>query len=156
MSETGTGVCDLCANLGITLIGEDWIPYHCGSRMRVKSGFCGPDYAECRSCGLIIGDLASPHINRGHIMSDEWFDKHGDRTWVVLREGAPTRKTETMHDRAMNLMSDKPLRKCADGLWRRHSSGRSGGIPGYVMMDLFYRWMVRFERRESGLVAVLR
>lgn len=62
----------------------------------------------------------------------------------------------SVHDRAMNLMSDKPLRKCSDGLWRRHTTGRSGGIPGYVMMDLFYRWLIRFEQRESGLVAVLR
>ena len=75
-------VTDLCAELGIDLRGEDGQPWHCGERMRVKSGLMGPDYAECK-CGLIIGNAASPHISGG-IPSEDWCNEHGNRTWVKL------------------------------------------------------------------------
>ncbi len=81
-------VTDLCAELGIELRGDDGQPFHCGERMRVKSGLMGPDYAECK-CGLRIGNAASPHINGGCILDDKWCEEHGDRTWVKLSAQRP-------------------------------------------------------------------
>lgn len=75
-------VTELCAELGIELRGDDGQPFHCGERMRVKSGLMGPDYAECR-CGLKIGNMASPHVS-GCFPSQQWLEENGNRTWLKL------------------------------------------------------------------------
>jgi len=75
---------ELCADLKIELRGEDGQPYCCGERMNVRAGLMGPDYAECQKCGEIIGNVASPHINGGFILSDEWLTEHGDATWAEI------------------------------------------------------------------------
>lgn len=78
-------VTDLCEELGIELKPPDGQPYHCGNRMKVKSGICGPDYAEC-NCGLRIGNMLSPHINGGIIPDENWIEEHGEATWVKLND----------------------------------------------------------------------
>ncbi len=77
-------VTDLCAELRIELKGDDGQPYHCGTHMHVKGGIIGPDYAKCETCGITIGNLASPHVNGGGIPSDEWIAEHGNATWERL------------------------------------------------------------------------
>ncbi len=75
-------VSECCAEHGIELRGDDGQPFHCGERMRVKSGLLGPDYAICK-CGLAIGNLASPHIS-GCIPSAEWLSANGAKTWAKV------------------------------------------------------------------------
>jgi hypothetical protein len=74
----------LATTLGITLVGEEGKPDHCGQRMRVKVGIAGPDYARCDQCGLTIGNGASPHMNGGIIWSEAFLEAHGDAMWAVL------------------------------------------------------------------------
>ena len=81
-----TDVRTLCAKLGIELQGEQGHPFHCGQRMKTYSGIMGTDLAICEVCGLTIGNIASPHINGGFLMGDEWHKKHGDRTWARLSD----------------------------------------------------------------------
>ena len=73
-----------CAKAGIELQGEEGQPYHCGQRMQVKEGIFGPDYARCL-CGLVIGNLASPHINGGLVYSETWYDDNADTSWTILQ-----------------------------------------------------------------------
>lgn len=75
---------DLCAEQGIELKDEDGQPFCCEQRMTVSGGILGPDHAECEMCGKTIGNVASPHINGGHIATDE-FVKSG-KTWARLDE----------------------------------------------------------------------
>ena len=72
----------LCKELGIRLEGKDGQPFHCGERMETKAGVIGVDYAHCRKCGLAIGDLRSPHINGGWILSEAGYEDQ--ETWVQL------------------------------------------------------------------------
>jgi len=76
------GLKELCLKHGIELKGDDGQPYHCGKRMVVKGGIIGPDYAKCE-CGLVIGNVLSPHISGG-IPNEAWIRKHGDATWARL------------------------------------------------------------------------
>ena len=78
-------VSDLCQRECIELRGDDGQPFCCGVRMHVKAGIFGPDFAECLTCGKMIGNAASPHINGGFIPSDEWIKEHGDKTWYLMR-----------------------------------------------------------------------
>lgn len=75
-------VTELCKKFGIELQPPDGQPFHCGQRMDVRSGIVGPDYAECKICGLAIGNIASPHIS-GIIfqINDEI---RAERTWTRL------------------------------------------------------------------------
>lgn len=75
-------VVDLAKSLNITLTGEDGQPHHCGKLMQVKGGILGPDYAECHVCGLIIGNILSPHINGGRVFDEEFYEV--EETWGVL------------------------------------------------------------------------
>lgn len=76
----------IAARHGIELRGDDGQPYHCGERMEVRSGILGTDYAKCK-CGLAIGNMASPHVNGGYVMSDEWFEKHDGKAWARIDSG---------------------------------------------------------------------
>lgn len=76
------GLKELCLKHGIELKGDNGQPYHCGKRMVVKGGIFGPDYAECE-CGLVIGNVLSPHISGG-IPNEDWIRKHGNATWARL------------------------------------------------------------------------
>ncbi len=78
----------ICEAAGVELKGEDGQPFCCGERMYVGEGVLGPNYARCDKCGKEIRNLASPHVNGGYLMSDDWFAEHGDRTWMAFR---PTR-----------------------------------------------------------------
>jgi len=80
---------DLCKQVGINLVLPEGRPFHCGKNMRVGSGVMGPDLAECKVCGLTIGNIASPHINGGIIFTDNDDIKEG-KTWVLLK---PPRST---------------------------------------------------------------
>jgi hypothetical protein len=78
-------VSDLCRRESIELRGDDGQPFCCGVRMRVKVGMFGHDSAECLTCGKMIGNAASPHINGGFIPSGEWIKEHGNKTWYLMR-----------------------------------------------------------------------
>lgn len=72
---------DAAAAAGVELRGGDGQPFHCGERMEVRGGMAGIDYAKCRPCGVTLFRVDSPHINGGHWMSEEFYDRQGDRLW---------------------------------------------------------------------------
>ena len=77
---------------GVELQGEEGIPFHCGERMHVKSGILGPDYAKCETCGLLLYNAASPHVNGGIVWKEDVLDKFGDGLWTTM--GGPERGPE--------------------------------------------------------------
>ena len=78
-------VTTLCKMHNIDLRGNDGQPYCCGERMKVKSGLLGPGYARCLKCGKTIGNVASPHINGGVIVTEKFFEENPNgATWVRL------------------------------------------------------------------------
>ena len=66
---------------GIELKDEDGKPFHCGELMPTKGGLFGPDYAKCNTCGLMMANMASPHINGGVIFSEEVYEEFGEVMW---------------------------------------------------------------------------
>ena len=79
---------------GIELQEEEGLPFHCGAKMRVKSGLMGPDYAHCNTCGLTMLNEASPHVNGGLVFNEEIMEKFGDSLWTT-REGRGKETGET-------------------------------------------------------------
>ena len=77
-----------------TVDEEDGVPFHCGGRMQVKGGMWGPDYARCNSCGLLMSNAASPHINGGYVLKDEIIEQYGDSLWTT-QEGDEAEQENT-------------------------------------------------------------
>lgn len=53
--------------------------------MQVKGGIIGPDYARCKTCGLVIYNMLSPHINGGIILKEEPVQAFGESLWTIRR-----------------------------------------------------------------------
>ena len=83
---------EICQRAGVTLRENtrgEAVALCCNRPMMVKSGMIGPDYLGCQQCGLTIGNMASPHINGGRVLTEEAYAKHGQGMWTVLREPKP-------------------------------------------------------------------
>ena len=75
-------------NAGIelrTVEDEEGIPYHCKEKMQVKGGIIGPDYARCKTCGLVIYNMLSPHINGGLILKEKVIKTYGHSLWTMRK-----------------------------------------------------------------------
>ena len=83
----------ICERAGVelrTVDGEEGIPFCCDTRMQVKAGILGPDYALCHQCQTSIQNLASPHINAGIVWNEAVMEEFGDRMWTFKKPGAKT------------------------------------------------------------------